>query len=242
MRVGWVRWWVAASVVTSGVVMVAAAVERWGAVCPPATALGASDLSDACFQRSDHLYDFLAPTEPWAPVGSAATLGGLSLLVLALAVPLLATALTGRRPRALAVVAVAVAELALVDIGVANLRSGLAGEVVDPAAGGLSFALWVWLLPAGFGWLVGTSHGWARLSALLLLLGSPLVAAFTYAIGPFDAQPWWEGTSGSLTALGGLALVVAAVHTRGRTRRSGGHRHAAARDVSDAPGSGWLRA
>jgi hypothetical protein len=44
---------------------------------------------------------------------------------------------------------------------------------------------------------------------VLLILASPLVAFFTYAIGPFDARPWWEAVSGLLTCAAGTCLLVA---------------------------------
>ena len=47
-----------------------------------------------------------------------------------------------------------------------------------------------------------------------------LVAVFTYAIGPFDAAPWWEAYSGDLTAIGGLCLLVAAVRRPARVHGS----------------------
>ena len=47
--------------------------------------------------------------------------------------------------------------------------------------------------------------------AILLVLASPLVALFSYAVGPWDAQPWWEGMSGTLAVAAGLSLLVAAV-------------------------------
>ena len=89
--------------------------------------------------------------------------------------------------------------LAVVAVGVATLRSGLAGEVVRPGADDLVMWLWFLVPPVLFGRLAVLSPGWAaRAAAVLLVLASPLVAGFTYAIGPFDAQPWWEAISGVL--------------------------------------------
>jgi hypothetical protein len=60
-------------------------------------------------------------------------------------------------------------------------------------------------------WAVA-ARGWAATAAAVsLFLASPLVAAFTYAIGPYDARPWWEAISGVLTATAGLCLLVCAV-------------------------------
>jgi hypothetical protein len=63
------------------------------------------------------------------------------------------------------------------------------------------------------------SRGWASgAAALLLILASPLVAFFTYAIGPWDAQPWWEAISGLLTCGAGACVLVEAVRRPDRRR------------------------
>ena len=54
------------------------------------------------------------------------------------------------------------------------------------------------------------TRGWTLAAAVCLVLATPLVAAFSYAVGPYDARPWWEGISGLLTATAGLCLLVAA--------------------------------
>ena len=79
----------------AGALMFAASWQRWAGACT-----GPSGSARACEVREDHLYDFLPPLEPWEPTGSAAELGGLSLLVFALVLPLLPWALTARRPGA----------------------------------------------------------------------------------------------------------------------------------------------
>ena len=106
----------------SGALMYAASWQRWAGACPWGDVEGA-----LCTSRQDHLYDFVAPTAPWEPVGDAAQLAGWSLLVLALAFVLLPWALTGRRPGAVSAAALVGAVLALGAVGVATLRSGLAG-------------------------------------------------------------------------------------------------------------------
>jgi len=208
-----VRIWTAAALVASGALLYAASWQRWAGPCP----WGSSDSFD-CNIRQDHLYDFLPPADPWEPVGRAAELAGASLLVLALALPFLTTALTGRRPGAVSVTALLVSTLAVVDMGVATLRSGLDGAVVGPVSDDL--ALWVWLLvPLGvYVELAVRCHGAARVTAILLVLGAPLVAAFSYALGPFDANPWWEATSGILTGAGGVCLLVVLVRHPERRR------------------------
>ena len=114
--------------------------------------------------------------------------------------------------------ALLVSTLAVVDVGVATLRSGLIGRVVGPVSNDL--ALWLWLcLPLGvFAVLTVRGRGWARAAAILLVLGTPLVAAFSYALGSFDTAPWWEAVSGILTGAGGLCVLAASVRRPGRRR------------------------
>ena len=51
-----------------------------------------------------------------------------------------------------------------------------------------------------------------------LVLGTPVVAEMSYAVGSYDARPWYEGISGMFTAIGGLCLVgAAAFRSRPRT-------------------------
>ena len=205
MALGVLRVGAGALLGTSGALMYAASWQRWASVCPWGDADGG-----LCSIRQDHLYDFVAPTEPWEPVGDAAQLAGWSLLVLALAFVLLPWALTGRRPGVFSATALVGAVLALGEVGVATLRSGLAGSVVDPISGDLALFGWA-LVPLVL--LVGfavAARGWMLAATVFLVLATPLLAAFSYAIGPYDARPWWEGISGALTATAGLCLLVAA--------------------------------
>lgn len=195
--------------VASGALMYVASWQRWAGPCP----WGESD-SAPCTLRQDHRYDFIVPAAPWDPVGDAAQLAGCSLLVLALALVLLPWALTGRRPGVVSAVALAGAVLATVAMGVATLRSGLVGSVVEPAAPDLAGYVWVFVPPALLVRFAIGARGWSRAAAVWIILGSPVVAMFTYAIGPYDAQPWYEATSGVLTAVGGLCLLGAAAFGR----------------------------
>ncbi|MGY2067027.1 hypothetical protein [Blastococcus sp. SYSU DS0619] len=166
----------------------------------------------------DHLYDFLPPMEPWLPAGAAAQLAGASLLVLAVALLPLPWVLTGRKPGLAPAAALLATVLVMIDVGLATLRSGLDGAVVRPVASDATLLLWFLVPPFLFGHLAAVSRGWAgRAAAVLLLLASPLVAAFTYAIGPWDAQPWWEAISGLLTCGAGACVLVTA--TRRLARR-----------------------
>lgn len=193
------RVWVAAVLGASGALMIAASRQRW-----------ACSGVEACERRQDHLFDFLPPAEPWEQAGSAALLGGVSLLVLAIALPLLPWALTGRRPGLVSAIGLLASEPALVAVAVATLRSGLSGAVVAPTLGAWSVAIWMVGPPVLLARFAVGARGWARASAVLLILATPLVAAVTYAIGEYDARPWWEATSGSITVAAALCLLVAA--------------------------------
>ncbi|WP_244928296.1 hypothetical protein [Nocardioides sp. W7] len=201
--------------VACGALMYAASWQRWAGAC----AWGEAD-SALCTVRQDHRYDFLPPAAPWEPVGDAAELAGWSLLVLALAFVLLPWALTGRRPGVFAAMALVGAVLATAVVGAATLRSGLAGSVVEATAHDLASFVWAFVPPALLIRFAIDSRGWTLAAAALLVLGTPLVAMFSYAVGPYDAQPWYEGISGLLTATAGLCLLGAAAFG-GRPQRSG---------------------
>ena len=200
----------------SGALMYAASWQRWAGACPWGDAE-----SGRCLDPQDHRYDFLAPSAPWEPVGNAAQLAGWSLLVLALAFALLPWALTGRRPGVFSAIALVGAVLALCAVGVATLRSGLAGSVVHPITGSLALFVWLFVPPVLLIRFAVAARGWSLAAAVWLVLASPVVAAFSYAVGPYDAQPWWEGISGLLTASAGLCLLgAAAFGSRSRTQES----------------------
>jgi hypothetical protein len=200
----------------SGALMVAASAERWGDACAPG-----QGRSNACDLRQDHLYDFLPPGDPWQPIGHAAQLAGWSLLALALALPLLPWVLTGHRPRLGISFAVAASTAAILAVGLATLRSGLSGQVVEPTYAGLTFGTWLFLPPVVLALLAVRARGWTRASAALLFVGSPLVAAFSYAVGSYDAAPWWEAVAGGLTGLAGVTLLVAAARRPARAQQHG---------------------
>ncbi|MPQ97437.1 hypothetical protein GB931_05745 [Modestobacter sp. I12A-02628] len=191
---------------TSGGLLFAASWQRWAGACPWA----GDHETPACATRMDHLYDFLPPTEPWAPAGEAAQLAGASLLVLAVAVLLLPWALTGRKPGPVVTGLLLATAAITVDVGLATLRSGLDGAVVGPLVPGVGSWLWLLAPPVLFGHLAVSAGGRAtRAAAVLLLLATPLVAFSTYAIGPWDARPWWEAVSGLLTCAAGASVLVA---------------------------------
>jgi hypothetical protein len=201
---------VAALLGLSGALMYAASWQRWAGACSWGETEGGG-----CEVLQDHRYDFVAPTAPWEPVGDAAQLAGWSFLVLALAFVLLPWAFTGRRPGVFSAAAVVGAALVLVAVGAATLRSGLTGSVVHPVASEVVLSVWLLVPPVLLiQWMVA-ARGWAaRTAAVWLFFATPLVAAFSYAVGPYDAQPWWEAISGLLTATAGLCLLGAAFSDR----------------------------
>ena len=200
----------------SGALMCAASWQRWAGVC----AWGEVE-SRLCEMRQDHSYDFIAPSAPWEPVGDAAQLAGWSLLVLALVFVLLPWALSGHRPDLFSAAALVAAVVAMGVVGVHTLRSGFADSVVDPL--GYELVVYAFLL-LPFGLLVRFAvevRGWPLAAVICLILASPLVAAFSYAVGSYDARPWWEAISGLLTASAGLSLLgAAAFSNRPRTHES----------------------
>ncbi|WP_448612774.1 hypothetical protein [Modestobacter sp. URMC 112] len=214
MVLRFVRSWVATTLMASGGLLFAASWQRWAGACP----WGGDQETRECEIRMDHLYDFLPPAEPWMPAGAAAQLAGASLLVLAVAVLSLPWALTGRKPGLTAAGACLAVVLVMTNVGQAALRSGLDGAVVSPVAPDITIWLWFLAPPVLFGCLAVLSRGWAgRAAAVLLILASPLVAVF-YAVGPFDAQPWWEAISGLLTCGAGMCVLVEAIRRPARRR------------------------
>ena len=207
------RVWVATALMASGGLLFAASRERWADACP----WGGDHESRKCETRMDHLYDFLPPLEPWMPAGVAAQLAGASLLVLAVALLPLPWALNGRRPGLPFAGALLATVLIVIDVGLAALRSGSNGAVVSPVAPDITVLLWLLVPPLLFAFLAARSRGWTSgAAAVLLVLASPLVASFTYAIGPFDARPWWEAISGLLTCGAGACVLVGAIRRPAR--------------------------
>ncbi len=127
--------------------------------------------------------------DPWEPVGTAAEQAGVALLLAACALLLAPWALVVRAGPYITV-ALLVCALVYADVGTATLHSGLSGEVVHPVVGDTAFRLWFFVATPVLMWTAVRARGWARASAVLLVLASPLVMAFSYAIGPFDAKTW----------------------------------------------------
>lgn len=201
----WVRAVVALALLAAGVLLHAASWQRWAGACP----FPAGPETSACNARQDHLYDFLVVAHPWQPVGTAAQQAGVALLLIAFALLIAPWALIVR-PGLYATAALLAAALIYAAVATATLRSGISGEVVDPLMGNAASTLWFLVPTPVLIWAAVRARGWARAAAVFLVLASPLVMGISYAIGPFDANPWYEAYSGDLTALAGLCMLAAA--------------------------------
>ncbi len=207
MGVRVVRLVTALALMGSGALMYAASWQRWADACLWWEVQGYAPL---CGVVQDHKYDFVVPKDPWTPIGTAAEQAGLSLLVLAAALALMPWAMTGRRPGRLLALTLVVCVVSVALVGRTTLRSGLAGEALPVPFEGLTvrvYFLVVAILLARLSW---AAHGWSRAAGILLVLAMPFPGILIYGIGPYDANPWYEAMSGSLTALAGACLVVAA--------------------------------
>jgi hypothetical protein len=195
--------------VAAGAAWLWAAVQRWWPEC------GGQSLGSPGFnERQDHLYDYLTPTEPWVPIGSAASSAGAGCLLMAGGLLLVLPALATEWSRTVAVLALATQALVVVPVGLSTLIAGLAETVHVPLLLPAAVA-WAFLLPMvflGLGLvLVYQGAGWRDWRGPALLMGSlwlasPLVeyVLLMFVHDSHDTPPW----SG---ALAGVALVVAGV-------------------------------
>lgn len=203
----------------AGVLMIASEAQRW-ADCP-----WGSMTSAACVAAQDHRYDVLLPSAPWVPIGHAAELAGLALIVLALAAMLLSWQVETRRAAVgLSLYWAATAGLA----GVVTLASGLAGRPTftysDVLALGWSLSTWVVLLVTAA--LIGepTRGTFAMLGALGLvnpLLIGLLPITGVLMNGAYDSYVWQYVLPATVLCLAGAIGVFDGRRPR-RSRASGG--------------------
>lgn len=199
--------------VTSGVLTLAAAAQRWW----PACRLGAFD--DApCPALQDSRYNYLGPSDPWTPLGVAAELQALALLPLALVTLLLPRVLAGRRPGRLQSTAALLVSADIAAVAVVTFLSGRDGQVVTipgPWSPGILWSFGLPLLASVPVLLSFTAPDPPRLwaagryaAAGCVLLASPVaqpfVAPAVFAYTSYDSTPWGE-------AFGGVPLIGAAV-------------------------------
>jgi hypothetical protein len=196
--------------VAAGAAWLWAAVQRWWPECR----LDRYE-SMACIRRQDHEADYLWPTEPWVPIGSAALVAGLGCLLAVLGLLLVVPALARRSVHGVVAVGVLLQAAVLLPLGAATYLSGRAGRPVEDVPALVPAGmLWAFLLPVVLALtvpLVGKAVGGRELTSLMalvvaLLLTSPLLEYFLMSMTytSHDTPPW----SGLLS---GVALVVAGV-------------------------------
>ena len=127
------RWVVPALLLLAGAASAAAAAERWWPDCRPGELA-----SPACTLAQDHRFDYVVPSAPWEPLGSAAEYAGAGHLALALAFAVMAW---GRPLRFVLPLGVTLA-LATGTMGVTTLLSGLWDRPVAPTVGGVAQLVW----------------------------------------------------------------------------------------------------
>lgn len=86
----------------------------------------------------------------------------------------------------------------------------ISGAVVAPVAGDISLILWLLLPPVILLRFAVAGRGCSLASAIALILVTPIVSGFPYAVGAYDARPSWEAVAGLLTITAGLFLLGAA--------------------------------
>lgn len=206
-------------VVGSGVLMIVSARERWW----PACRLRNFEAPD-CLRLQDHQYDFMAPAQPWVPVGAAAQVGAGALLLLGLALLFLPWLLGGDPRPAVTLPLGALLAAAMLAIAVATGWSGFSGRVFEVP--GLVCAYWLWVVtPIALVVTVFCSERtdpspgipWRLVVAVLISASAPLGEFFIASAllgSSYDTTPWSEAVSGTFLVAAGLALWPA---TRSRS-------------------------
>ncbi|MEO7754678.1 MAG: hypothetical protein ABIS35_14820 [Terracoccus sp.] len=206
--------------VAAGLLMAAASWQRWW----PACRLGDFDAL-ACIPLQDHLYDFILPTDPWVPIGNAAQLSAVGLLVWAFALALVPLLVPGSRPGRLTRVLSAVMGVGVAMMAAFTWVSGQAGRAVTvdwlhPVIAGL-LILWpvamvVATVPPHLR-APGPPNRWLLVTVGLLVGSAPLPSYFVVPVivgyASHDSTPWEE-------AVVGLMLVAAALTWWPGTRTS----------------------
>jgi hypothetical protein len=193
----------------SGLLMIAASRERWW----PACRLGDFE-SSRCLKMQDHRYDFLPPMDPWSPIGEAATLAGVSLVLLGVVAGGLPLLLPVARHRRLVAALQVVVAVGLATVGLAAVASAAAGRPSWESLAAPAGLVWVlvWpvtvILTTAWSSRVAVRPRLGLLGAGLLVGSSPLPQLFFAPLFvsylSHDTSPWGE-------AVGGAFLVCAAV-------------------------------
>jgi hypothetical protein len=217
---------VAALFLASAVLQVVASLERW--------VVFRNSLRPGDVSAEDHLYDYNFPYDPWEPIGTAAQVFGVGVLVLALGILLMPLALSTRLPTRRpwfwvlvvieCVLALAVAG-SFVIRGVHAIASGITGAPSPlQSTGALDWIAFIGLIVLAVMWW----NSRAAVITCFFLIGSTgmglLVAAFV--IAPIvaggtshDTTPWTETVVAASTAAAGIAMIVGARDLSRRTRK-----------------------
>ena len=194
--------------VVAGVASVAASIERWWPQCR----LGRFD-SAGCVILQDNRYDYIVPSDPWVPVGSAATLAGIGGLLMGVGLVLLLPSHAVHRDQRVLAPVIAVLAFVTLHDGAATFLSGRAGRPVDVALLSGLRGPWEILVPLALAALVfrlrlaGSAwRTWRGLGPLVasLILACPLVELMALPIS-HDTPPWSGALSGTWLVFAGWA-------------------------------------
>jgi hypothetical protein len=213
----------------------------------PPVALPEPRRASTCVYMQGDMYDQYMPEIPWVPIGDAARLEGLSLMVLGVGVAVVAVSLVGRWWLWLLSAAAGVGlSVVWVGMGVPVWRTALAGERVgfEEYMGAVSLTWgtpWVTAGLAVLAWRWGGRDG--RLMAVFwaaMTLAQPLPEAFiTLALWPsHDTSPLHGLFRCALVAVAAVVALVALVPPERRSRLPGPVRRRIAR-LADAVRRWW---
>lgn len=210
----------------SAVLQYLASIQRW------VVAGGSWTRTDRLVE--DHLFDYYFPSEPWEPIGSAATQFGVGYTLIAVALLLLPFMMRGRMMW-WGLLFAAAAALTFALIGIHAAWSGVLG-VPSPMMGLFdSFGEWWARLSLGscmvgfVGLLVVLARGGAKawIPSLLLLgpvtlwgyLAASLGITGGFIAGSYDTSRWAETVLAVWTAMAALAALMVVILTAVRKRR-----------------------
>jgi hypothetical protein len=201
-----------ALLVGSGVLSIAGAYQRWWPACMPFD----FDHPD-CVKLQDSLYDYVMPSPPWVPMGTAASLAAVGLLLLGMAM-LTMPLLMGRRYRLVTWgLCVGMALLPLF-AAAGTWLSARAGAPVVLDGHWPAYFIWVWGWPAALFVLALVSiltvaprqSAWRLLVFGCLAFSAPLVEFFGASLvmlySPSDTTPWTGAVTGFALIIAGIAL------------------------------------
>lgn len=155
------------------------------------------------------LYEFVLPLDPWVPVGNAAQLAGIALLLLAIAVGMVPLLMAGPRAGWLTLLLSGTMGIGGLPIAATTWFSGQAGHVVTVTGLDVSVRLFA------FGWPVlllltampllrasAPRNDWLLITIALLIASTPIPSYFITSMvmgyTSHDTTPWDEAVVGML--------------------------------------------